>query len=253
MSFLAPLVSVLIAADARTSVPSLVMQAGAFAKLVLGSLLLMSIISWGIMWERIRSIRRVARADEGFLKSFRAGRGIGEARMLAAQHPESVLGRLATVGLEHLDYKGKEAAHLDSQIIELSARAMERTRVVEIERLEKNLSFLATTGSVAPFLGLMGTVWGIMTAFLNIGSQGSASLVVVAPGIAEALIATIAGLAAAIPAVIGYNFFVSRIRSLDNTAAAFVSEFSDGALKESRAEQERGTSDATQLRREVGV
>ena len=97
-------------------------------------------------------------------------------------------------------------------------------------RLERHVGFLATTGSVAPFIGLMGTVWGVMAAFVNIGAQGSASLVVVAPGIAEALIATVAGLAAAIPAVVGYNHCLGRLREIGNGAAQFTSEFLDRRL-----------------------
>ncbi len=111
---------------------------------------------------------------------------------------------------------------------------MERSRSDELDRLEKNVGFLATVGSVAPFVGLMGTVWGIMSAFLNIGVQGSASLVVVAPGIAEALIATVAGLAAAIPAVVAYNILAGRLRSLGNDASTFISEFVDSAVRECR-------------------
>jgi biopolymer transport protein TolQ len=96
--------------------------------------------------------------------------------------------------------------------LEAVHRAMRRTASVEIAKLERYLTFLATTASATPFIGLFGTVWGVMAAFHGIGTQGSASLAVVAPGISEALIATAAGLAAAIPAVIGYNFFVSRVK-----------------------------------------
>ena len=91
-------------------------------------------------------------------------------------------------------------------------RAMRRAMSAEIARMERYLPFLATTASSAPFIGLFGTVWGIMTSFQNIGAQGSANLAVVAPGISEALIATAAGLGAAIPAVMGYNFFVNRVK-----------------------------------------
>src|SRR5206468_6326727 len=117
----------------------------------------------------------------------------------------------------------------DSPVLryEVTQRAMDRSASEEAAVLERHVRFLATTGSVSPFIGLMGTVWGVMTAFLNIGAQGSASLVVVAPGIAEALIATIAGLAAAIPAVVGYNHLLGRLRDLTNATAQFVNEFLD--------------------------
>jgi biopolymer transport protein TolQ len=96
-------------------------------------------------------------------------------------------------------------------------------------------------------------VWGVMTAFLSIGVQGSASLIVVAPGIAEALIATLAGLAAAIPAVVGYNHFVARVRSIDNLAAAFITEFADVALGEQPAAEAPARAAPEPLRREAGV
>jgi len=113
---------------------------------------------------------------------------------------------------------------------EIAQRAMDRTAAEETARLERHVGFLATTGSVSPFIGLMGTVWGVMTSFLNIGAQGSASLVVVAPGIAEALIATVAGLAAAIPAVVGYNHLLGRLRDFANSTGQFGNEFLDPRL-----------------------
>jgi biopolymer transport protein TolQ len=105
------------------------------------------------------------------------------------------------------------------------ARALRRATTSEITRLEKYLTFLATTGATAPFIGLFGTVWGIMTAFKGIGETGSASLAVVAPGIAEALIATAIGLAAAIPAVMGYNHFQHKIKVVISEMDSFATEF----------------------------
>ena len=109
--------------------------------------------------------------------------------------------------------------------IENVSRALRRATNSEITRLEKYLTFLATTGSTSPFIGLFGTVWGIMTAFEGIGKTGSASLAVVAPGIAEALIATAIGLVAAIPAVMAYNHFQNKIRVLINEMDSFSTEF----------------------------
>jgi biopolymer transport protein TolQ len=101
-------------------------------------------------------------------------------------------------------------------------RALRRTAALEVSQLERYLPFLATTASATPFIGLFGTVWGVMAAFHGIGSQGSASLAVVAPGISEALIATAAGLAAAIPAVIGYNYFVNRVKHWATEMEGFI-------------------------------
>jgi biopolymer transport protein TolQ len=230
---LARLMPALVAVDTRTSVWGLVLEAGLFAKLVLALLLVMSVISWAIIWERGRLLRRVAKNDGSFLRAFRGGRRLAEARLLAAQYPDSLLAKVAQAGASALESSGRAAGDTDAVAIELASRAMQRARADEMERLERHVSFLATTGSVAPFVGLMGTVWGVMSSFLNIGVQGSASLVVVAPGIAEALIATLAGLACAIPAVIGYNSLVARLRTIDGGAGSFITEFADALFLES--------------------
>lgn len=248
---LARLFPIWIAVDTRTSVWGLVLEAGLFAKLVLALLLVMSVLSWSVIWERGRLLRRVSKADAAFLRAFRGGRRLAEARLLAAQYPDSLLAKVALAGAAALEGADR-AGGFDPMGLELASRAMQRARVDEMERLERHVSFLATTGSVAPFVGLMGTVWGVMTAFLNIGVQGSASLVVVAPGIAEALIATLAGLAAAIPAVIGYNSLVSRLRTIDGGAGSFITEFADEVLLEAAGPAPaRPPLDAR--RREAGV
>ncbi|HET7874078.1 MAG TPA: MotA/TolQ/ExbB proton channel family protein, partial [Methylomirabilota bacterium] len=116
-------------------------------------------------------------------------------------------------GVELADHLLEETDEgLSPDVLDAVSRAMRRTAAAEIARMERYLPFLATTASSAPFIGLFGTVVGVMTSFHGIGTQGSASLAVVAPGISEALIATAAGLAAAIPAVMGYNYFVNRVK-----------------------------------------
>ena len=127
---------------------------------------------------------------------------------------------------EHMLFQGSEHVGANEHF-ELVQRAMDRAADDATTQLEKRVGFLATTGSVAPFIGLMGTVWGVMVSFVNIGAQGSATLVVVAPGIAEALIATIAGLAAAIPAAIGYNHLLGKLREIGHAATQFTSEYLD--------------------------
>jgi len=146
------------------------------------------------------------------------------------QHPHSLLARVALAGQRSLDQHAHDAGTSPALRYEMAQRAMDRSASEEAAALERHVGYLATTGSVSPFIGLMGTVWGVMTAFLNIGAQGSASLVVVAPGIAEALIATVAGLAAAIPAVVGYNHLLGRLRDLTNATGQFTSEFLDRRL-----------------------
>jgi biopolymer transport protein TolQ len=220
-------------AGVRASVPALVMQSGTFNKLLLLLLMGLSIATWAVFLERFRLLRRVSRADRAFRAAFLSSSSLAEVRLLAAQHPNALQAKLALEGLEFLLPRG-ETPDLSPEVVDLAGRAMERLRGEELDRLERHVGFLATVGSVSPFIGLMGTVWGVMSSFLNIGVQGSASLIVVAPGIAEALIATVAGLAAAIPAVIAFNQITTRLRSMGNDAASFISEFTDRALREAR-------------------
>ncbi len=211
----------------RSSVPSLIMHAGIFAKIILVILLVMSVYSWAVMANRLRVFSRVERADRKFLSAFRRLGASADCRLVCEQHPESILARVALAGQRTLDQHPAVAGASVAIRTEVVQRAMDRSANEEASALERHVGFLATTGSVSPFVGLMGTVWGVMSSFINIGAQGSASLVVVAPGIAEALIATVAGLAAAIPAVVGYNHLVGRLREFTNAAVQFASEFLD--------------------------
>lgn len=213
----------------RSTIPSLVAHASLFSKGVLLLLLVMSVYSWAIIWDRLRLYGRVLKQDEAFLVAYRRLPENGDCRMIAELHPNSVLAKAAMAGQRALEHYSP--AHVGPAARwELAQHAMERAANDEVAALEKRVGFLATTGSVAPFIGLMGTVWGVMVSFVNIGAQGSATLVVVAPGIAEALIATIAGLAAAIPSVIGYNHCLGRLREAGNRAASFATEFLDRRL-----------------------
>jgi len=214
---------------AQTSIPALVAHASPFSKGVLLLLLVLSVYSWAVIWNRWQLYAQVEKQDRAFLSAFR---GLGESadcRLIADQHPASVLARTSLAGLKTMD-KLASANVTQASRWELAQRSMDRAATDQVALLERHVGFLATVGSVAPFIGLMGTVWGVMVAFVNIGAQGSATLAVVAPGIAEALIATIAGLAAAIPSVIGYNHCLGRLRDFGNSAASFTSEFLDRRL-----------------------
>ena len=211
----------------RASVLSLVLHSSPVAKGILFLLMAVSVYSWAVIWNRLRLYARVERADRGFLAAFRRLAGTGDCRLMCEQHGGSFLAKVALAGQLSLDRHANDPALGLERRWELAMRAMDRRASEESGKLEQHVGFLATTGSVSPFVGLMGTVWGVMSAFLNIGTQGSASLVVVAPGIAEALIATVAGLAAAIPAVVAYNHCLARLRELSNSAALFASEFVD--------------------------
>jgi biopolymer transport protein TolQ len=207
----------------RASVPALVASSGLFAKFILLLLLGISVYTWAIIVERLRLIARVQREDREYLAAFRAA---GASDPVPLTRAEGTLAHLARVGAASLA-EPATAALAPAARYERAQRAMERAAGDDLARLERHVGFLATAGSVSPFIGLMGTVWGVMSAFLSIGAQGSASLVVVAPGIAEALITTVAGLAAAIPAVVGYNHLLGRLRALGNAGAAFTTEYLD--------------------------
>jgi biopolymer transport protein TolQ len=228
-SFVTTLSLLPLAAAGTASIPGLVMHASPFSKGVLALLLSMSVYSWGVLWDRLRLFGRVRSQDAHFLRAFRAIEHPSDVKMAASQHPVSVMAKAALAGQKASEQHTAEAVGAAARF-ELVQRAMDRASDEAVNQLEKHVGFLATTGSVAPFIGLMGTVWGVMVSFVNIGAQGSATLVVVAPGIAEALIATIAGLAAAIPSVIGYNHCLGKLREIGHSAAQFTSEYVDRRL-----------------------
>jgi biopolymer transport protein TolQ len=192
----------------------LIWNAGPVAKFVLVVLALFSVVSWALIVEKWWQLRRVRSQTLGFLKIFREGRRTSGLQSVAKKYRDSPLAQIYAAAYQ----EAAEADDLDDndevigERLNAAQRAMRRTAGLEIAQLERYLPFLATTASATPFIGLFGTVWGVMSAFQGIGSQGSASLAVVAPGISEALIATAAGLAAAIPAVIAYNYFVNRVK-----------------------------------------
>lgn len=214
---------------AAGSIPALIAHASLFSKAVLLLLVGLSVYSWAVMWDRLRLYARVRTQDRVFLEAFRGLENSSDFKMAAMQHPVSVLARSALAGQKASEQHSAESVGPAARF-ELVQRAMDRASDEAVNQLEKHVSFLATTGSVAPFIGLMGTVWGVMVSFVGIGAQGSATLTVVAPGIAEALIATIAGLAAAIPSVIGYNHCLGKLREIGHGAAQFTSEYLDRRL-----------------------
>ena len=207
-----------------SGVVGLILNAGPVAKVVLALLGLFSVVCWALIVEKWWEFRKIRRESMRFLKAFREGRRFSIVYGTAKKHRDSPLAQLFVAGGQEAAGGGSGGAELLDHVLEegdeglaperLDAvnRAMRRAAASEISRMERYLPFLATTASAAPFIGLFGTVWGVMSAFHGIGQQGSASLAVVAPGIAEALIATAAGLGAAIPAAISYNFYVNRVK-----------------------------------------
>jgi biopolymer transport protein TolQ len=195
-----------------TGVLELVWNAGPVAKFVLAVLALFSVVSWALIVEKWWQLRRVRSQTLGFLKIFREGRRSSALQGVAKKFRDSPLAQIYAAAFQEAADPDDPDDEIIGERLNAAQRAMRRTAGLEIAQLERYLPFLATTASATPFIGLFGTVWGVMSAFQGIGSQGSASLAVVAPGISEALIATAAGLAAAIPAVIAYNYFVNRVK-----------------------------------------
>jgi biopolymer transport protein TolQ len=210
------------------------LQAGPMAKGVLGLLVLFSIGSWAVVFGKLVQFSRAAGQSEKFLESFHRSQRFSEVNAQAGKLGASPLVGIFQAGYAEIDSQIKSAPDPERPGEKRSYRitsvpALERTLTrainVELQGVTRWLGFLATTASATPFIGLFGTVWGIMQAFNDIGLQGSTSIVSVAPGIAEALINTAAGLAAAIPALIAYNYFSQYSRRLRSRMEDFVLEF----------------------------
>jgi biopolymer transport protein TolQ len=195
----------------------LIADASRVVQAILLILLFFSVFSWTIIIYKRKALKAAAVQSQKFLAIFKKGRSLTEVSEAAKKFTASPLSAIFQAGYKEMAYLAKQAnpgnpAQPVPSRLENLSRALTKASNGEVAKMEKMMSFLATTGSVTPFIGLFGTVWGIMDAFLRIGVTRSASLVQVAPGIAEALIATAVGLFAAIPAVIAYNTFLHRIK-----------------------------------------
>lgn len=205
-------------------------HAGPTALAVLVLLLGFSFVSLGIVAQKFSMLASAERQTTRFLDAFRKSQKFSEVNAVANQLPHSPLVGMFQAGYQEINQQVRQAGQGQAprptiRSLEAVSRALARAAAIEETRLEKRLSFLASTASVTPFVGLFGTVWGIMNAFGEIGSQGSASLAVVAPGISEALITTAAGLIAAIPAALFFNYFSERTKALGATMDDFAMEF----------------------------
>ncbi|MFH1018787.1 MAG: protein TolQ [Pseudomonadota bacterium] len=217
----------------RLNVLKLILDAGPMVKCVLLLLVGMSVISWAIIILKAKVLRRSRRNSEKFLEFFWSQKNMETAYRRAEGVTFCPVAQVFKAGYMELvnmrqDHKGKDWSFTADEIhgILVSVeRALRRSSTDQITILERRTPFLATTGTSAPFIGLFGTVWGIMNSFLNIGASGATNLAVVAPGISEALIATAVGLLAAIPAVIGYNYCVSQTKFLTREMDNFSNDF----------------------------
>jgi biopolymer transport protein TolQ len=209
------------------SITALVLQASLVVQLVMAGLLLTSLISWTVIFGKVFGLRRVRNSNEEFEREFWSGRSLTELNQAVGQKPvTSPMERIFASGMrEFLKLREKRldgGAQLDG-----ARRAMRASYQRELDVVESNLSFLASVASVSPYVGLFGTVWGIMHAFVGLSNMQQVTLATVAPGIAEALVATAIGLFAAIPAVIAYNRFARDIDRIAIQLETFIEEFSN--------------------------
>ena len=230
---------------AQLDIVHMISNAGPMVQFVMLLLLFFSIMSWAIILIKYRYIRKAFKESAEFTDFFWKSRDLSNAFAKAKQLHGSPLARIFRIGYVELKKTsqsatqpsapsaavnkpgGNQSMALDTRFTGTDnvQRALRRAITTEMTRMTQMVPFLATTGNTAPFIGLFGTVWGIMNSFAGIGQKGSANLAVVAPGISEALVATAAGLAAAIPAVIAFNFFMSKIRVVESELQSFSADF----------------------------
>lgn len=220
----------------QLSITDMILHAGPIGQLVMLTLLLFSIGSWSIVFMKYRLFKKVRLDSEDFLDTFWSSANLNQAQEAAEEFEFSPEAAVFMTGYNELQKINKirnrkevqdNPDSLDMQLATMDnlKRAIRKAESQQINQLGSALPFLATTGSAAPFIGLFGTVWGIMISFHDIGQRGSASLAVVAPGISEALVATAAGLAVAIPAVIAFNHFSNKLDQVDSDVQQFSTDF----------------------------
>ena len=210
---------------------AMILDTGPIVQVVLIVLLIFSLLCWTIIFMKIKRFKRATSLDSDFKRNFDSSSRISN--VYSGSRTSFRMSPMAGVfkhGYRELSRLEDEEPSGDASFkikvhVEILERALKKGIESEISKLEQGLSFLATTGNVAPFIGLFGTVWGIMDSFRHIGLQGSASLATVAPGISEALIATAAGLATAIPAVIAYNQLSSWLSGIESRLKVFADGF----------------------------
>jgi biopolymer transport protein TolQ len=223
----------LLAQGAEHDLLNLVFTASPLAKAVLIVLLFFSLFSWAIIFKKYSTLRKVRKDSQTFIRMFRKSKRFSEISTACESLRNTPLVEVFQAGYEELETQliadpksSNPGTHTTTlKTINVIQRALSRASSVELTKLEGNMSFLATTASVTPFIGLFGTVLGVIRSFTGLGLEGTATLRAVAPGIADALIATAAGLFAAIPAVIAYNYFLHQLKEMGSAMDDFSLEF----------------------------
>jgi biopolymer transport protein TolQ len=211
------------------SLITLISNASFLVKLVVGLLLVMSLMSWWFIFRKAFIVRDARRKAEDFERTFWSGSDLNSLfqAIVSSRRPSGSMERIFEAGFREFVKLRKQTTLAVASVMDGTRRAMRASYQRELEYLDKHLSFLATVGSVSPYIGLLGTVWGIMSAFRGLANVHQATLAQVAPGIAEALIATAIGLFAAIPAVVAFNYYAREIDSLSTRFESFMEEFSN--------------------------
>jgi len=207
---------------------TLILDASLVVQLVILALLLVSLASWAVIFRKRSLLKQAVKAADEFESNFWSGGDLGAMYRSISGGGSTPLGMAGIFesGFRDFGRLKAQSALTPEQLVEGSRRAMRVSQMREVDRLEHNLAFLATVGSTSPYVGLFGTVWGIMNSFQSLGNAQSATLAMVAPGIAEALIATAMGLFAAIPAVIAFNRYADQVGRLEVRYDSFMEEFS---------------------------
>jgi len=214
--------------DTDLSIVRLVLDAGPVVQVVLAVLLLASVASWAVIIEKRRSMKQAVSAANKFETSFWSGGDLTSLYRDIARSDATPIGMAGIFesGFREFGRLKQDGGLSPQQIVEGSRRSMHVSQMRELDRLEQNLAFLATVGSTSPYVGLFGTVWGIMNSFQSLGNVQSATISMVAPGITEALVATAMGLFAAIPAVVAYNRYADQVGRLEVRYDVFMEELS---------------------------
>ena len=224
------------APDDGFSIVQLVLQADIVVQLVLLTLIGMSVACWGIILNKWKVVRKAEAQSAAFVEAFWKSPDLDQVYQRTGRYPSAPTALVFRAGYDELSRltSGGSGGAMDLGLTENIERALRRSTNTELALLERLIPFLATTGSTAPFIGLFGTVWGILRAFQKIGATGQASIQTVGPDIAHALVATAVGLLAAIPAVMAYNYFNTRIKSVHGEIDAFSADFLNIVKRHSR-------------------
>ncbi len=215
---------------------SMIEEASLIAKAVLALLLLMSIVSWSLMFQKWFMLGAARKKATQGMERFEKAKDLREAVQSLGSDPASPLYFVAHQGVMEFN-KSKELGNASEIVVDNVSRSLHLGVGTEVTRMHRKLALLATTANTAPFIGLFGTVWGIMHSFHSIGMLKSASLATVAPGISEALVATAIGLAVAVPATVGYNIFLGKLGEIENMLTTFAGVFLNRVQREINAQR----------------